>query len=201
MLMTTNLNLVRKTLIFLTFLLSLTVCDASAQFGGKKKDLPDASSFYMSRRQYQIVDDSPIVRMGNGQPAPGSAGAGGPVNANGAPLTRAGFTSYTSDVPTISKPLPKVHNGVPVQPPATPPPTSSGKKSLKAKAGSLGKDKSNTAAPKPSAPTSARSYDSYKGYNPSEGGDYGYSSASSSRSATNVRGSVLHWSRKRRTGQ
>jgi hypothetical protein len=149
---------------------------ASAQGGfsstsqAARKGLGDGSSFYMSRSQIQFVDDSPIIRNSNGQVQPGGAPRASPASkAAKQPLQRAGFTSYSSSLPSgaTGSALPKVNNGVPVQ---TPPPAAP--KSLSAKAGGLGKGKKTTAkpaaAPKaPAQPEGIHAYNSYKGYNPS----------------------------------
>jgi len=190
--------------------LSFTWQSALAQGGfsstsqsNRNKDLGDGASFYMARRQYQVVDDSPIVKYSGG-PGGATAGANGASNLPGgqAPLQRAGFTSYSTSLPTITAPLPKVNNGVPTQPaPAVLP------KSSSAKAGGLGKGKKVSAkpapAPAPAAPDGIHAYNSYKGYNPSAALPYGTTvpsgAAGSSMSRSgNVKGSVLHWSRRRR---
>lgn len=179
---------------------------SSTSQSGRHKDLGDGASFYMARRQYQVVDDSPIVKYSGG-PGGAAAAAGGNSNLPGgqAPLQRAGFTSYSTSLPTITAPLPKVNNGVPVQPaPAALP------KSSSAKAGSLGKGKKVSAkpapAPRPAEPDGIHAYNSYKGYNPSAALPYGTTvpggAAGSSMSRSgNVKGSVLHWSRRRRAAQ
>lgn len=189
-------------------LLAVSLCPLAASAQGfrstsqsSRDGLSDGSSFYMSRRQYQVVDDSPIVKYsGGGQPAP-SGGFGGA----GAPLPRAGFQSYSSSINQNYVPpqnLPKVNNGVPPKPP-TPPPVAApkGPKSNKAKAGKLSSGKPATAQVPTAQGTHA--YDSYKGYNPAASLPYGTAPAGSEAgagqsSATNVKGSVLHWSRRRR---
>ncbi|MBS1990429.1 MAG: hypothetical protein JSS83_07925 [Cyanobacteria bacterium SZAS LIN-3] len=180
---------------------TFTVAGASAQAGfvkNKPGDLPDSSQFYMSRRQIQYVDDSPIVKYGNGAgPASGTPGGFGGMPAGGQmALPRAGFQSYTSSAPSITTPLPKVNNGVP---PKAPPVDEA---ALRAKANALAKAqakaaKAAAAANKPAAPVGIKAYNSFKGYNPAASpGTVGESGASSSTS-TNVKGSVLHWSRRR----
>ena len=182
---------------------------ASAQGGfsstsqSARKGLGDGSSFYMSRRQLQFVDDSPIIRNSNGQVQSGTGAGFGNAPVGQQPLQRAGFTSYSSSLPTSAAPsLPKVNNGVPVQsaPPAAP-------KSLSAKAGGLGKGKKAAAKPAapgkaPAQPEGIHAYNSYNGYNPSalapgEAAGGGGSGSVTTRQG-NVKGSVLHWSRRRR---
>lgn len=186
---------------------------ASAQGGGfrstsqsARDGLSDGSSFYMSRRQYQVIDDSPIVKYGNGA-APGSAPSGG-FGGAAAPLPRAGFQSYSSSLnQNYQAPLPKVHNGVPPKPVFAP--ESGGPSSMTAKAGGLSKSKKKkqvTAPKAPAVPDGIHAYDSYKGYNPAASVPYGTTaitggSSASSSTQTNVKGSVLHWSRRRRGAQ
>jgi hypothetical protein len=91
----------------------VTVSSASAQtfMKGRKEDLPDASGFYMSRRQYQIIDDGPVVRNSQGQVVPANqAGFTSNVGAGRAPLQRAGFMPYSSGH-LKQQNLPKVNNG------------------------------------------------------------------------------------------
>lgn len=198
------------------FLLALTCTGAAhAQYsqssqGGfinlKKAGLQDASGFYMSRRQYQIIDDAPIVRGSNGQVIPANqAGFGSNIGGRQAPLQRAGFQSYSSNMPQYSNGLPPVNNGVPQQPAAAP----GGPGSLTAKARAMGKNaksKTKTAsAPstgKPPANT-VSAYNTYKGYSPAAAVPAEQPAAamgSGSSANTSVRASVLHWNRKR-TGQ
>jgi len=156
----------------------------------------------MARRQYQVVDDSPIVKHSNGQAAAAGASGMGAMPSGQAPLQRAGFMQYSTSMPTITAPLPKVNNGVPT--PQTPLPGAKGK-SASAKAGSLGKGKK--VSTKPSVPAvvepdgGIHAYNSYKGYNPSASLPYsavGGAAGSGMSSSGNVKGSVLHWSRRRR---
>lgn len=183
---------------------------ASAQGGfsstsqAARKGLGDGSSFYMSRRQLQFVDDSPIIRNSNGQVQSGGAATGFASQQGGQqPLQRAGFTSYSSSLPSSTgAALPKVNNGVPVQTPPPAPP-----KSLSAKAGGLGKGKKSTAkptaAPKaPAQPEGIHAYNSYKGYNPSAlapGEMAGGGAGTVTTRQSNVKGSMLNWSRRRRS--
>ncbi len=181
---------------------------AFAQGGGfgstsqaARKGLGDGSSFYMARRQIEVVDDSPIVKYSGGGAAGGAAAGFGSQQRGGgmAPLQRAGFTSYSSSLPQSSAPaLPKVNNGVPV--PVVPPKLP---KSTSARAGSLGKTKSVSVKPAAAPDNGIHAYNSYKGYNPSASLPYvpaGGEAQSSQSTKSNVKGSVLHWSR-RRSGQ
>lgn len=182
---------------------------ASAQGGfsstsqAARKGLGDGSSFYMSRRQLQFVDDSPIIRNSNGQVQAGSATGFASQQGGQQPLQRAGFTSYSSSLPSSTgAALPKVNNGVPVQTPPPAPP-----KSLSAKAGGLGKGKKSSAkpaaAPKaPAQPEGIHAYNSYKGYNPSAiapGEMAGGEAGTVTTRQGNVKGSMLNWSRRRRS--
>ncbi len=175
---------------------------AFAQAGfvrNKPGDLPDSIQFYMSRRQIQVVDDSPIVKFGAGTAGGASTpGGNGPVPAGGQmALPRAGFQSYTSSAPSITTPLPKVNNGVP------PKPTPQEEAAMKAKAESMRKAQAKAAAaqahPKtPPPPEGIKAYNSYKGYNPAaslpaSSGVEGASTATDGR----VKGNILHWNKKR----
>lgn len=177
----------------------------------KKAGLQDASGFYMSRRQYQIIDDAPIVRGSNGQivPASQAAGFGSNIGGRQAPLQRAGFQSYSSNMPQYSNGLPPVNNGVPQQPAIAP----GAPGSLTARAKSMGKNsksKTKTAsAPATSKPpaNTVSAYNTYKGYNPAAAAPaeqpataMGGAGGSGTTANTSVRASVLHWNRKR-TGQ
>jgi len=181
---------------------AMTVTSATAQAGfvkNKPGDLPDSSQFYMSRRQIQYVDDSPIVKFGGG----GAGGASAPGGFGGMPagaqmgLPRAGFQSYTSDAPSITKPLPKVNNGVP---PKAPPVDEA---ALRAQAAKLAKSQAKAAkvaaaANKPKEPVGIKAYNNFAGYNPAATpGAIAASGGSSSSTSTAVKGSVLHWSRRR----
>ncbi len=197
----------------MALILGLTIVasasQASAQGGfsstsqAARKGLGDGSSFYMSRRQLQFVDDSPIIRNSNGQVQQGTGAGFGNAQQGQQPLQRAGFTSYSSSLPQSAAPsLPKVNNGVPAQPPPQAAP-----KSLSAKAGGLGKGKKAstkpaTATKAPAQPEGIHAYNSYNGYNPSAAAPGEVAGGGGSGSVTtrqgNVKGSVLHWSRRRR---
>jgi hypothetical protein len=174
---------------------------AHAQAGfvrNKPGDLPDSSQFYMSRRQIQVVDDSPIVKFGGGGGA-SAAGGNGPIPTGGQmALPRAGFQSYTSAAPSITTPLPKVNNGVP------PKPTPQEEAAARAKAESLRKSQAKAAAaqahPKtPPPPEGIKAYNSYKGYNPANTlPTASAASGSSSSSNGQVKGNILHWNKHRR---
>lgn len=186
----------------LAVMAAIVASPAYAQGGGftstsqARKGLGDGSTFYMARRQYQFIDDAPIVKYGNGPAQSGAAAGFGSQQGGNAPLQRAGFTSYSSSLPQSSAPaLPKVNNGVPV-PVAPPKPP----KSTSAKAGSLSKTKAVAAKPAPAPDNGIHAYNSYKGYNPSASLPYvpaGGEAQSSQSTKSNVKGSVLHWSRRR----
>lgn len=164
---------------------------ASAQgFINKRSNLPDGSSFYMARQQWQVIDNSPII---NGQP-------GGPMQqqpmngalpAGPAPLPKAGWQPYSQSIPGLQTNLPKTNNGVPPKLPPAPPP------GAKANAGKLSKPKQTAAAAAPvNIPPSVQSYTPYKGYNPVPQPAPVMGSAGNS-SNSNVHGSLLHWARGR----
>ncbi|MBX9942256.1 MAG: hypothetical protein K2Y32_23545 [Candidatus Obscuribacterales bacterium] len=212
-----------RLILALSALFTMATESAEAQFTkGRREDLPDASGFYMSRRQYQIIDDGPVVRNSAGQVVPANqAGFGSNIGGSGAPLQRAGFQSYSSNLPQYNPSLlPKVNNGVPLQPAATPGGPNSltakalnmgKKKSTKSKGGGSSKSSGSKPAGKPSASNQVSAYNTYKGYSPAASANLpleqsnvgiaeGGSAGSGMNSSTNVRGSVLHWS-KRRNGQ
>lgn len=162
---------------------------ANAQgFINKKQDLPDASHFYMSRMQVQVVDDSPVITRQAGNP-------GGQQQQGGMPpqvaLPRAGFQSYTNDIPGLSTNLPKVNNGVPPKMP----PKQQLPNGARGHSGKLPGNKAAVARPKPAAgPAQVQAYAPYKGFNPNNfNGNSSGASASSGQTQTNVRGNVLHW--------
>jgi len=180
--------------------LFVTTNGAFAQAGfvkNKPGDLPDSSQFYMSRRQIQVVDDSPIVKFGTGGPS--AQGGSGPMPTGGQmALPRAGFgTNINASAPSITTPLPKVNNGVP------PKPTPAEENAMKAKALALSKAQAKAvAAAKPKAPPppqGIKAYNSYKGYNPAASlpAAAGGAAGSSTSTSAQVKGSVLHWSRRR----
>jgi len=180
--------------------IGLTIPGAYAQAGfvkNKPGELPDSSQFYMSRRQIQVVDDSPIIKFGGGGAGAGTPGGQGATPTGGQmALPRAGFQSYTSAAPSITTPLPKVNNGVP---PKAPPVD---EKAMQAKAASLRRAQARAAAastPKaPPPPEGIKAYNSYKGYNPAASLPGASGAAGSAVSSTGqVKGNVLHWSRHR----
>jgi hypothetical protein len=163
-------------------------CAFAQGFINKKQDLPDASRFYMSRMQVQYVDDGPVVTH---QTNPGGQQGGGGIP--GVPpqgLPRAGFQSYTPEMPQLQTSLPKVNNGVPTKLPPPKPKAPGAATGLKAHTGKLPAGKPTT---KPAQPA-MEAYTPYKGYNPA---NFGGSASSAASSQSNVKGSVLHWARAR----
>src|SRR5688572_1736730 len=75
---------------------------------------PNLGHFYMARQQIQILDDAPVVY--DKRSVPGSAQVAAPQGP--APLPRAGFSAYSSAMPTMTTGLPEVVNGVPKRIPA-----------------------------------------------------------------------------------
>lgn len=175
----------------------------------KKETLQDASSFYMSRRQVQIIDNSPIVNYsgGGGPGAQGAPAAGFGGNMGRAPLQRAGFQSYSTGMPQYApQNLPHVNNGVP---PKQEPRPNPGPRSMSAKAGGLSNSKGGAGASaggsgpgKHSAPNTVSAYNTYKGYSPATTPQpQGAGSGGGLNSSTAVQGSILHWSKRNRGGQ
>lgn len=168
-------------------------CSAPALAQGRSSD-PNMGHFYMARQQWQILDDAPQIYDKRTDPAAVNPQSGLPRGP--APLPRAGFTSYTSAMPTgMSAGLPQVVNGVPKK---FPPPSAPVVRPKSAKAGAYKPPKTA----RPSGPVTAKTYAPYQGYGggpssvstgPTPGnGSYGQSSVNSS---TGVRGNLLHWSR------
>jgi hypothetical protein len=160
---------------------------ALAQNTGKTYD-PNLRNFYMGRQEIQIIDDGPVIN--DQRTAPGAPGGNGALPANPAPLPKAGWQQYSPAKPMNMGPLPKVENGVPKAPPPDP-------------AGLHGKSaRIKPVAKAPAAPSGPKSYKPYAGYGGSQAAPpsgYG-SSSNNSQSSSNVKGSVLHWARSRRTG-
>jgi hypothetical protein len=148
----------------------------------------------MARQEIQMIDDSPVVNDQRTQPQPPGQqqGAAGMPN-RPVPLPRAGWQPYSSSMPgSMSNSLPKVVNGVP---PKAPPPVA-----VKPQMGKAGAYKGKMPAAKPSGPAVAKTYAPYKGYGGNQPAPVTSSAAGSQTSATtNVQGSLLHWSRTRRT--
>lgn len=178
----------------------------------KKDSLQDASSFYMSRRQVQIIDNSPIVNYqsgGGGQGAPQGGGAGFGGNMAPAPLQRAGFQSYSTGMPQYApQNLPHVNNGVPQRQEPRP---NSGPRSLQARAGGLSNSRGGQGAGysgkgpggKGQQPNTVSAYNTYRGYSPANTPQPqpGAAAGSGLNTQTNVRASILHWSKRPRGGQ
>lgn len=181
---TTGRSLLYKGLL-VAAMFSLSAESAFAQgFRSKDAALPDSSRFYMSRLQVQMIDEAPIVTR---QANPGGMqGQGQQQMRPGIPpggLPRAGWQSYTNDIPGLSTSLPKTNNGVPPKAP----PQKSGPTGMRGNTGKLANSK-----PKPVAPSAPamQAYAPYKGYDPNA---FGGTANNSTKS--NVRGSVLHWAR------
>lgn len=168
--------------IFAIAVCSFTAQGASAQgFRSQDKALPDASRFYMSRLQVQMIDEAPMVtRQANPGGAPGQQQMRPGIPPGGLP--RAGFQSYTPEMPGLSTSLPKTNNGVPPKLP----PQRANPSGMRGNAGKLA---ANKPKPAPTAPA-VQAYAPYKGY---DAAAFGGSTAASSKS--NVHGSVLHWAR------
>ena len=157
---------------------------------------PNLRNFYMARQQVQILDDAPVVIDKRTNPQAAQQGGNGALPAGPVPLPKAGWQPYSSSVPSgMGSSLPKVVNGVP---PKAPPQSAL----IPAKSGKAGAWKRPNAYAGPPKPA-VKSYGSYQGYGgkpavvqSSGGGAATYNSSSS----TNVKGSVLHWSRTRRSG-
>ena len=152
---------------------------------------PNLRNFYMARQQWQITDDTPVVTGSPGAPPGAAAGGMGGMPAGPAPLPRAGWTGYSSQIPSVKTALPQVNNGVPKSLPRA-----QNVSGQQAKAGTLKPMK----PAKPAGPVGTQTYQAYKGYGgsltPSTGSGYG--SGSGLRTSTGVKGNVLDWARKTR---
>lgn len=158
--------------------------------GGYRSNDPNIGHFYMARQEWQYIDNSPVV---TGQPgSPGAAGQGAmPPAAAPAPLPKAGWVPYSSTIPSVQNALPKVNNGVPKPMPAAAP----GPSGQRGKAGSLNLRRPAAAAA-PAGPPAVKSYAPYKGYGGGSTGSAASGGAGYS-SSTQVKGSVLHFTRPR----
>ncbi len=158
----------------------------------QRSDNPNLRNFYMSRQQWTITDDAPIINDQRTQPG-ASQGGQGALPAGPAPLPKAGWQPYSSNIPSVRTALPEVNTGVPKNLPTAPSP-----RGVKANAGTL-KPKGPAAQSKPATPTTVQSYSTYRGYgsnlSPATGSGTGQGSMQSS---TSVQGSVLHWARSKR---
>lgn len=174
----------------LTALVSVSTSPAQAQY---RNDNPNIRNFYMARQQIQIMDDAPQVNDMRTNPGAGQAGAA-PAVAAPQPLPRASFNSYMGayNGGNARSGLPQVVNGVPPKLPSAPERTG-----LKANAGKL-KMKSTPSVAK--GPTVAKSYKQYETYGsaPSAGSPPGGGSLLNTN--TSVKGSVLHWNKRRSGG-
>lgn len=157
---------------------------------GYRSDNPNMRNFYMARQQIQITDDAPAVndmRTNPGANPAAAAAAQGPRA-----LPRAGFNSYyTPSQGSMSSGLPQVVNGVPKAPPAPAAPPRRSPTGQKATAKSI--------TPKQAAPTTVKSYKPYMTYGPEAGSPVGSAGTGMMNSSANVKGSVLHWNRRRST--
>jgi len=173
-------------------ILVVSGCEAAQAQGFIKKDqnLPNASSFYMARQQWQVIDNSPII---NGQPGGPGGPSGNVAPPPGAGLPRAGFQSYSPPAaPQLSTSLPKVNNGVPPKlPPARAPRQMPSGAGAKGRAGKLPAMYAKPASTP--TPPAVQAYAPYKGYSPGAAAAGG----PAMNSQSNVKGSVLHWARAR----
>lgn len=154
---------------------------------------PNIGHFYMARQQIQITDEAPVVYDKRTGPSAGQQA--GALPSGPAPLPRAGFNAYSSSMPSsMGAGLPEVVNGVPRRLPSPPP-------GINPKSGKAGAYKlKKAAAPRPSGPTTAKTYSSYKGYGAGNPVVASPSYSSGGSSSTAVKGSLLHWSRSNRQG-
>ncbi len=162
--------------------------------GGYRNDNPNMRNFYMARQQIQITDDAPAVNDMRTNPAANPAAAAAAAAAAPRQLPRAGFNSYyTPTGAGMTNGLPQVVNGVPKAPPvaASPlPRRGSGPTGQRATAKTMGP---KTA----SAPSSVKAYKPYQTYPEQSAVGSSASGGGMLNSTANVKGSVLHWNRRR----
>lgn len=162
----------------------VSILPASAQY---RNDNPNMRNFYMARQQVQIYDDQPQVT--DMRTNPGAAGAPAPAVTTPQALPRAGFNTYMSGYSggNAKGGLPQVINGVPPKLPSSP--------SLTGQKANAGKLKAKS-APAARGPVVVKSYTPYQ-TTPSAAAAPAASSGGLLNSNTSVRGSVLHWNKKR----
>lgn len=174
----------------LTVLVSSATLPAQAQY---RNDNPNMRNFYMARQQVQIMDDAPQVNDLRTNPS-AAQGGGAPAVSAPQPLPRASFNSYMGAYSggNARSALPQVNNGVPPKLPSAPERTG-----LKANAGKL-KMKSTPSVAK--GPTVAKSYKQYQTYAAAPAAGSPPAGGSLLNANTSVRGSVLHWNKRRSGG-
>lgn len=170
-------------------LVSASTLPANAQ----RNDNPNMRNFYMARQQVQIMDDAPQVNDYRTNPGAGST-APAPMVTGPQALPRAGFNTYMGSYSggNARSALPQVNNGVPPKLPSAPERTG-----LKANAGKL-KIKSTPSVAK--GPTVAKTYKQYQTYAAAPQAGSPPSGGSLLNANTSVKGSVLHWNKRRSGG-
>lgn len=176
-------------------LLGATIGSAAPARAQRSSD-PNIGHFYMARQQVQITDDAPMYNdlRTNPQPPGAQQGVGG-MPAQRQPLPKAGWQPYSSSIPSLHNSLPTTFNGVPKP---VPQPRVTGQS---AKAGAYKpKRPAATSAPRPTGPVAVKRYSPYQGYGTPTGMSSPaptYAANRNAGSSTNVKGSLLHWSRAR----
>lgn len=169
--------------------LSLVSLATPALAQGYRNDNPNMRNFYMARQQIQITDDAPAVNDMRTNPGANPAAAAQAAAQGPRPLPRAGFGSYYTPTPgTMSSGLPQVVNGVPKAPPPPAAPPRRGPTGQKATAKAITQNK-------PAAPTTVKAYKPYQTYDAAAVA--GANTGAMLNSSSNVKGSVLHWNRRR----
>src|SRR3990167_2664998 len=122
--------MLKAAMTFLSVLCALAAAGPTAF--AQRSDNPNLRNFYMSRQQWTITDDAPIVNDQRTQPGPANQGGQGALQAGPTPLPRAGWQPYSSSIPSVRTALPEVNTGVPKNLPTAPSP-----RGVKANAGTL----------------------------------------------------------------
>ncbi len=156
---------------------------------------PNIGHFYMARQQITITDEAPSVNDQRSGPASPQAGGMGGMPARPVGLPRAGWQPYSQSIPSLRTSLPKTNNGVPEKAPPPPPNGMQGRAGRLLNGGPKTASRPKSSTPSaPSAPV-VKAYTPYKQYEP----DSAAAGSAALNANSNVRGSVLHWARNRKS--
>ncbi len=173
--------------------LSVAVLAVGPALAQRQSD-PNIGHFYMARQQITITDEAPSVNDQRTNPAAAAAGASGGLPGRPMGLPRAGWQPYSQSIPSLRTSLPKTNNGVPEKAPPPPP------MGMQGRTGRLLNGPKTASRPKSSTPSApsvpvVKAYTPYKQYEP----DSAAAGSAALNANSNVRGSVLHWARNRKS--
>ncbi len=208
--MTIEAKMLRANLLILPVLLAVVSVSAVGPAWAQRTNDPNLNHYFMGRQQWEIMDNTPIIKDKTG--APGAPAASGAMPAGAPPLPKAGWQQYSpppETQPGLSTSLPKVNNGVPTKGPT--PGTGlrgkDGKLIVTNKSNKSGKNTgtnagANKAAANKLPPGVAAQYEPYKKF----AVEAPTSAAAGAQSNAQVHGNlvpqahtdVLHWARQRR---